>query len=238
MEQLEDMQELNLGILAALSTYETDRTVPTESTLNVKPKVSISASKSPQTAVEIELLAWLRGLQLSHIFDQLSAAGFTSVEELVAKSEELTVEHMQSIGIVAPGEFLTLLAALELEAKYTHTRPWCPFSCYSDYVCTQTLVSVAPLYDWMRSLDLEADFDNFYYAGFKTLEPLLALMHTKFALTDYSLQCLIHIEKLGHRHRILSRLLEDAASIDPYTVLLGATGLRATNRTEGRCVLM
>jgi hypothetical protein len=53
-------------------------------------------------------------------------------------------------------------------------------------------------------------------AGFEELEPILMVMRTSYAFTDTTMQDDLHIEKPGHRHRILSKLREDSASYDSW----------------------
>ena len=244
LEQLADMQELNLNILAALSTYDSEKTLPSESTLKSPPplppppKPPLPFDKSALSPSQACLDRWLSGLQLSHLLPLLIQAGFHSIETLLSMQATLSLERLASDGIVLPGEGLTLLAALELEEKYRGRGEGCLYSCCGEYMQPQSLDSVASLYDWLRDLGLEDEFDQFYYAGFKSLEPLLALMHTKWALSDESLSSLIKIEKLGHRHRILSQLVSEAREIDPYTVLLGVSGLQTTQNRQKSCDVM
>lgn len=47
---------------------------------------------------------------------------------------------------------------------------------------------------------------NFENSGFDDLEQILYLMNSKYPITDKILLEDIGIEKLGHRHRILSKL--------------------------------
>lgn len=236
-EQLGDLQELSQGIIAALSTCESDRTLPSEG-----PKQDlIREEKSPARATEslsleeIQLAKWLDGLQLSHLLDTFRAAGHTSLPQLIAQQDYLTLDEVLDMGVVLPGEALILLAAFELEAKHS-TSPGICGLCQS-YEPARTLLSTTSLYDWLRALRLEAEYEAFTAAGFTSLEPLLAITHTRFALSDDSLQNILNIEKLGHRHRILTRLMEDAQGIDPYMLLLGSTGLRM-ERHSTPCSIM
>ena len=237
--QLDDLQELNLGILAAVSTCDTDRTLPIESPkkdLSRDERLPLDYDSSCLTPQEQCLSRWLHGLQLSHLFVYLRAAGYTSLPKLIAHQANLTLEEVLDMGVELPGEALILLAALELESKHA-TSP-VSLGCFcTSYTPAQTLFSLPALYDWLRSMKLEADYSHFTDAGFRSLEQLLALTHTRFALSDDKLQRLLHIQKLGHRHRILTRLVDDARGIDPYLLLLGSAGLRLEQQTA-YCTVM
>jgi len=236
-EQLGDLQELSQGIVAALSTCDSDRTLPSEG-----PKQDLSREeKSPAAPTEslsmeeIQLAKWLYGLQLAHLLDTFRAAGQTSLPQLISQHAFLTLEDVLDMGVELPGEAIVFLAALELEAKHVSSSGLCGL-CHS-YEPARTLLSMSSLYDWLRALGLEAEYTAFTTVGFTSLEQLLAITHTRFALSDDSLQNIVNIRKLGHRHRILNRLMDDAQGIDPYMLLLGSTGLRL-ERHSAPCSIM
>lgn len=236
-EQIGDLQELSQGIMAALSTCDSDRTLPSEGPKQdlSREEKNLAMAAESLTLEEIQLAKWLHGLQLAHLLNTFRAAGQPSLPQLISQHAFLTLDDVLDMGVELPGEAIVFLAALELEAKHISSSGICGL-CHS-YEPARTLLSISSLYDWLRALRLEAEYPAFTTAGFASLEQLLAITHTRFALNDDFLLHIVNIRKLGHRHRILNRLMEDAQGIDPYMLLLGSTGLRM-ERHSTPCSIM
>ena len=69
--------------------------------------------------------------------------------------------------------------------------------------------------------------DRFVRSGFENFEQLMLVMTSEVPLTHKVLETELGIKKLGHRHRILGSLHEEAAKWERYTVIAETTGRKS-----------
>jgi hypothetical protein len=175
-----------------------------------------SVQDSPVAAEDYKrsaLYLWLCGVRLDGLFELLVERGYGELDGLLEQVEgkKLTLQVLQGLGVVKIGERVRLMACLEeqISARYSHASPR-PLN-RLNLCCPQVSDSSFPsLLQWLEDIKLRHLHPNFLATGYSDLEHLIALMHTKYALTDEILERDIGIRKLGYRHRILLKLFDDA----------------------------
>ena len=65
------------------------------------------------------------------------------------------------------------------------------------------------LKDWLRGLKVENYLENFIVGGYHSVELMLLQMESKNPITDSILKNELGINKIGHRARIINKLMED-----------------------------
>jgi len=171
------------------------------------------------------LYMWLSNAKLDFLFESLVDQGFDDVEALVAQiqAEGVTLDTLEKVGIKKIGHRVRLLACLEEEVNdrrrasapvaEAKPRPG-PFElCRAPESSAPAYTALPTLVQWLDALKLKYLHANFVTAGYEDLEHLLALMHTRFAVTDEVLEQQLGISKLGYRHRLLLKLQEDAPRV-------------------------
>jgi ankyrin repeat protein len=171
------------------------------------------------------LYMWLSNSKLDFLFESLVDEGFDDVEALVAQiqSQGVTLDTLEKVGIKKIGHRIRLLACLEEEVNdrrrasapvaEVKPRPG-PFQlCRAPESSAAAYLALPTLVQWLDTLKLKHLHSNFVTAGYEDLEHLLALMHTRFAITDEVLEQQLGITKLGYRHRLLLQLQEDAPRV-------------------------
>ena len=197
------------------------------------------------------LLGWLAGLRLESIYPTLVEAGFDDFAQIVTQMKSdlpLTEDLLQSLGVSKQGHRALFLAALEREIAGPVPFSFRPskrraFQCCQVQAPAPSILSFPSLQGWLESLGLAALTGQFEDAGYSEVEQLLFLMHTKHALSDAVLKEAVGVEKVGHRHRLLCRLKEDAQHFDPRVwpgLITYPTALRNSRAEERRssCLLM
>lgn len=190
-------------------------------------KVDASVHLQDSVAISLDerklaLVQWTRQLKLEEVVRPLLKAGFDDLEQLQAemKRQPLTPEQLMKIGVEKKGQAVRLLAALDLEQlaeaapRPEESRMKLLACCAAPEIAAS--VSVFPsLQEWLDALGLTSLLPAFVDAGYTELDQLLLVMRTKYAFTDTSLETDLGIQRPGHRHRILSKLKEDAQNYEP-----------------------
>lgn len=192
--------------------------------LKTPPIRSFSFGHEPKKSL---LFNWLKKLRLEAIFEQLIEAGYDDMDLLLGQMKSdmpLTVGHLKEIGIEKPGYRVRLLAGLEetVVGPAAEQQAKERDSGFSLSFCTVSqavggLSFLPTLQQWLDGLKLKHLHQNFVEAGYDDLEHLLALMHTKYPVTDDVLRSDINIYKLGHRHRLLFKLKQDCCKAKRMT---------------------
>ena len=189
------------------SVYEPESEKAIQSSNRFKNQPSFSfgeANKSP-------LFNWLQGLRLENVFEPLQANGFDDLDSLVESmrgNTPLTEAILKKIGVEKVGYRLRLLAKLEEQSSVTARYSACNDKFWCGAVAGQKNGSNVSLILWLKSLNLEQFYLNFVENGFDEYEQLLSVMASGFGINDEVLVDM-GVEKIGHRHRILSRLNND-----------------------------
>ena len=75
-------------------------------------------------------------------------------------------------------------------------------------------INVNKLNDWLKALKIENYLENFIEAGYYSVELMLIQMESKNPITDNILKDEIGINKIGHRARIINKLLEEGKKLN------------------------
>ena len=195
---------------------------------------------------EGKLLKWLATMRLESIYPILIEAGFDDFTQIVTQMKSdlpLTEELLESLGMNKQGQRVLFLAALEREIAagsngvYVNVTRKRGFQCCQGPGMAPTVLSFPTLQAWLNGLGLGSLSLPFEDAGYTEVEQLLFLMHSKYPVTDSVLREAVGVEKVGHRHRIMCKLKEDAQHFDPrlWPTLIGyPTGLRGAKAEERR----
>lgn len=217
-EAFTDKSPRNYANTIRSSTLEPEAEKVDTSTVPVQESVSVSMDEK-----KLALMQWTRQLHLDEVIRPLIDAGFDDLEQLQAemKRQPLTPEQLMKIGIRKKGHAVRLLAALDLDQMAASTprntsedkrKLW---TCCADPEIAASVSSFPSLQEWLETLGLISLFPAFQDAGYTELDQLLMVMRTKYAFTDATLECDLGIQRPGHRHRILSKLKEDAQLYEP-----------------------
>ena len=180
---------------------------------------SVRISRSVQSfsfgdSCESALYPWLARNNLEGTYEALVANGFDDLDLLVEalhSKPPLTVELLKNIGVGQVGERLRLMS--KLEEEIAPARPlddkknreasfmWCNMTAE-----TCGLVNFPTLKNWLHGLSLGFLQKNFEKAGLGDFEQVIGLMNSGYPITDKILEEEVGVKKLGHRHRILSKL--------------------------------
>lgn len=166
---------------------------------------------------------WLSKVRLECLFETLHSAGFDDIDSLrnqMNSSIPLDIDGLKKIGVYKPGHRVRLLACLEEEARGRFRRRHVPseevgpFHCCRQATSTPGIIFLPTLQHWLDLLNLPHLYSQFVDTGYDDLEHLLALMHTRYLVTDQVLREEVKVTKVGHRQRLLIRLEEDAQRVD------------------------
>ena len=179
------------------------------------------------------LYQWLARINLLEIFEILTSQGYDDLHFLLEqmRSEPLTLELLEEIGVRKIGQRMTLLAFLE-EEIHRYLRKSVPIR--SDCCAQKQEVAVPSLKEWLYKINLQGTFGMFVEAGFCDVEQMVFLMNTNYQITDEVLKK-VGVEKIGHRQRILIKLKEEAKGMmKNYSFLISES--EAKNSACGFCV--
>lgn len=205
---LSKVQEEESNSKDSIYEPESEKAIMSSNRFKNQPHFSFGeANKSP-------LFNWLQSYRLENTYEYLQSSGFDDLDQLVEcmkGNTPLTEEILKKIGIEKVGFRLRLLARLEeygaLTSRYSicnDSKLWCGTGTQKNFVNCQISLIV-----WLKSLNLEYLYINFVENGFDEYEQLLSVMNSSFAVSDEILMKELGITKIGHRHRIMSRLNND-----------------------------
>ncbi|CAG9311283.1 unnamed protein product [Blepharisma stoltei] len=209
---------------------------------NLTPQKKFRAASFGGTDRRPELYLWTVNYKIEELFDILVSAGYDDVGQMSSamnSSMPITEKILASIGITKPGLIRRLLASLDEESRVggKSTRRLMKQQATSFWKCCvapaqpiQGMINTPSLRSWLDSLNLGIYYQVFIDAGYDDMEHNLTLMNTRWPITEEILIKDLNISKPGHRHRILSRLKEDALGMD--TMKRTSGGVSSRSRKE------
>ncbi|OMJ84258.1 hypothetical protein SteCoe_14681 [Stentor coeruleus] len=188
------------------SVYEPEAEKGIQSTNRFKLGRQFSFGESQNSC----LYNWLISQRLENLYENLQNNGFDNLDMLVESmrsTNPLNEELLKQIGIKKLGHRLRLLSKLEeqcvLTSRYSIGQDnkflWCIGTGSKNQIQSN-------LNDWLTGLHLEYLLRNFFDCGFEDMAQIMCVMNSSFPITDKMLEQDIGITKIGHRHRILSKL--------------------------------
>ena len=156
------------------------------------------------------LFQWLADIGLSPLFKLLISQGYDDLNFLVEqmRTEPLSLELLEEIGIRKIGHRMIFLAHLEAESQKCcrNSFPIKPGCCSK-----QPAQPAGDLKEFLMKINLLGCYKIFIDNGFANLEQIKFLMNSEYPITDEVLQD-IGIFKLGYRQRLLLKLIEDSTA--------------------------
>lgn len=259
---LESFATLNLSPVSAKSsklfdTFEKQSFVVTTS---LEPDAEKSQLERASKAFSFggngaTLMTWLESVKLEFLYDLLMMSGYDDIEQNIAQMMSpmpITEEMLEAIGIDKPGHRKRLLAALDEDAKplkyprrrHRHHQSTPIGCCTVQGPSNYGMIAAPDLKHWLGSLNMQTYYDSFEKSGYEDLEHLLALMNSKWPITEKELIYDIGVIKQGHRYKILGALRSDSSLFESFKKSLGwkkdDVFLDKTSKTQacGSCSLM
>jgi ankyrin repeat protein len=170
-----------------------------------------------------KLLKFLRTLKLMNYRDALISSGFDDYEMMVFQMttpHPITHDMLELAGMQKHGHRARLLMKLEQQAAAVvrkddrdhHESPW---------ECCQPKTIFVPgvnlLKDWLAIIKMDKYQKLFEQAGYEDYQFMVSLMNSRYPVDD-GLLCKIGIPKLGHRMRILAKLMDDAKDVQRKSI--------------------
>ena len=217
-EKIKRLESINKKIRETLRTSVSSP----ESSLRTNPRPARLSTPDTILRDDGRFLSWLAALRLESMYPALVDGGFDDLGQVCVQMRSgmpLTEELLEMVGVEKQGWRVVFLAALEREVLRTAQKPQ-PTSKRSKGQCchsptpTPSVLSFPSLPLWLDRLGLGYLLPHFEAAGYLEVEQLLFLMHSRYPVTDTVLQNNVGVEKVGHRHRILCKLREDAENFD------------------------
>ena len=172
------------------------------------------------------LLRWLESVKLEFLYDNLMHGGYDDMEQMMAQMMSalpITEEMLESIGVKKPGYRRRLLAALDEEARpmrskriHRHHQSNPLRYCLLDAPTSHGLLSAPELSQWLARLSLDYLLKAFVMDGYEDLEHNLAIMNSKWPITESILKNELLITKQAHRYKILAALRSESLGFDSF----------------------
>ena len=175
--------------------------------------VNSSTMKSSKDA----LYKFLSEIRMEKYYQIMNSNGFDDINLLISQTKSGTGigdKHLKEIGINLPGDRAKIL--LRLQEKAGRFIFPVPREVY--HVCQNEDYkndrNINKLNDWLKALKIEIYLDNFVKNGYQSIELMLLQMESKNPINDEILKDELGISKIGHRSRIINKLLEEAKSLN------------------------
>ena len=162
-----------------------------------------------------ELYVWLCRRKLEQVYNLMVDAGYDDLKQIKMQMQSImpiAESSLVDIGIQKQGlrkRLLLELSELDLTAQQGFGGGKI-FKCCHPEVSGNVFIANCPSLEfWLESLNLKELYLNFVGNGYEELDQILKLMNSPWEITAEDL-AQIGIDKPGYRHRILSKLKEDA----------------------------
>ena len=164
----------------------------------------------------LDLYHFLSKIKMEKYFNKLQDNGFDDINLLISQAatdNPITDLQLKEIGINNIGDRSRILIRLEENANNFGSS--LPNEVY--YICENIDNidineddNINKLFQWLNKINLGEYLDNFLINGYYSIELLLFQMISKNPLNDDILKNEIEINKIGHRSRIINKLIEDS----------------------------
>ena len=175
--------------------------------------VNSSTMKNTKSA----LYKFLSEIRMEKYHDTMSLNGFDDINLLISQTKSghgINDKQLKEAGINKPGDRAKIL--LRLQEKAGNFIFPVPREVY--YICQSENYkndrNIKKLNDWLKALKIEIYLDNFVKNGYHSIELMLLQSESKNPINDEILRDELGINKIGHRSRIINKLLEEAKSLN------------------------
>ena len=164
------------------------------------------------------LYKFLSEIKLEKYYNLMNSNGFEDIQILINQGKSIlavTDSQLKEAGINIPGDRAKIL--IRLQEKAGNFCYQIPKNVY--YTCTNldnyiNDININKLNDWLKALKIENYLENFIEGGYHSVELMLIQMESKNPITDDILKDELGINKIGHRARIINKLLEEGKRLN------------------------
>ena len=193
-----------------LSTIKTQNNINKSININNKKKEKIDKSSNKS------LYEFLSQINMQKYYDNLNNNGFEYVNIIIEDTKlgnNITDAQLKMININIPGDRAKILIRFEEKANLFDFNVPKNVYYYINNINLNTIendLNLIKLNNWLKNIKLEQYLKNFIDNGYYSTELLLFQTLSKNPLNDDILKNEFHIDKLGHRARILNKLKEES----------------------------
>ena len=146
----------------------------------------------------------------------MNSNGFEDIDLLIEQERtcklntSITNSALKEIGIFLPGDRAKILIHLEEKAgNYSFAIPKNVYYFLQDVNNINNDENIKKIFEWLKVIKVENYLDNFIKCGYYSLELILMQMNSKNPINEDIIKDEIGIKKVGHRARIINKLVED-----------------------------
>ena len=146
----------------------------------------------------------------------MNSNGFEDIDLLIEQERtcklntSITNSALKEIGIFLPGDRAKILIHLEEKAgNYSFAIPKNVYYFLEDVNNINNDENIKKICEWLKVIKVENYLDNFIKCGYYSLELILMQMNSKNPINEDIIKDEIGIKKVGHRARIINKLVED-----------------------------
>ena len=128
----------------------------------------------------------------------------------ISNKTSITDSELKEIGILLPGDRAKILIHLEEKAQnFCFPIPKNVYYICNDINRIKDDINIKKMYNWLKEIKVENYIDNFIEGGYYSIELILMQMNCKNQINDEIIRDELGIIKVGHRARIINKLVED-----------------------------
>ena len=200
--------------------------------------ITVNKSKNAQlNQIEDSLLLFLSDIRLEKYYNILNSNGFEDINLLINKTKlgmGISDIQLKEAGIDIPGDRAKILIRLKEKAgTFVYQVPKNVYYSCNDIDNYEKDYNIKKLNEWLKELKVENYLENFIDAGYHTIELLLMQMETNNPINDDILREEFGISKIGHRARIINKLLEEGKLLN--NKLKSSVLIVGNGKTEKNC---
>ena len=174
---------------------------------------TVNKSNNPINKYENSLYKFLSEIKLEKYYNIMNINGFEDFQVLIDQEKTITAItdlQLKETGIDIPGDRAKIL--IRLQEKAGNFMYQIPKNVY--YICNElenykTDYHIIKLKEWLKALKIENYLENFIQGGYHSVELMLIQMGSKNPITDTILKDELRINKIGHRARIINKVIEE-----------------------------
>ena len=146
-------------------------------------------------------------------YNLMNSNGFENFQFLIEQEKTciaITDSELKEIGILLPGDRAKILIHLEEKAGY-YSFP-IPKNVYYQCNDINNIIedgNIKKIYNWLKNIKVENYLENWIEGGYYSIELMLMQMNSKHPINDFIMKDELGIIKVGHRARIINKLVED-----------------------------
>ena len=164
------------------------------------------------------LYRFLEKINMQKYYNNLNSNGFDDIQSIIDQSKNnkigISDENLKQAGINFPGDRAKILIRIQDLAKnFSFPLPKAIYHICEDLNEIENDIHIKKLNNWLNNINLSSYLSNFISNGYHSVDLILMQMESKFPLTYDILENEIGISLLGHRQRIMNKLIDDARSL-------------------------